>query len=241
MFIYNLEIWELLIRNFVMSSRIFILLPAYNEEKVIGEVIAGIKKEGFKNIIVVDDGSTDKTFEKAKKEGAIVLRHIINRGKGAAVKTGLEYAKLKNAAIVVTVDADGQHNPKDIKKLVKKVKEGYDVVLGSRFLNKKNKLPLFNRLANFFANILVFLLYGIYVSDSQSGFRAYGERALKYINTSSDQYEFDSEVIREVFYHNLKFAETPIDVFYTSYSLSKKHKQNWYNGVKTLINLILNS
>ncbi|MFN4212976.1 MAG: glycosyltransferase family 2 protein, partial [Microgenomates group bacterium] len=126
-----------------MFSIPFLLLPAYNEGEVIGQVIAAVKKEGFEKIIVVDDGSTDDTCQKAKNAGAIVLRHIINRGKGAAVKSGIEYAKLKKASIVVTIDSDGQHNPKDIKKLVEKIREGYDVVLGSRFLNKKNKIPLF--------------------------------------------------------------------------------------------------
>lgn len=223
------------------SPKTFILIPAYNEGKVIARVISSIKKEGFKNIIVVDDGSTDDTYFKAKKAGAVVLRHILNRGKGATVKTGIEFVKFKKASVVVTIDGDGQHNPKEIKKLVEKINRGYDVVLGSRFLNKKNKIPLFNRIANFFANILVFLVYGVCVNDSQSGFRAYGKRALKFINTSSDRYEFDSEVIREIFFHKLKYYEVPIDVFYTSYSLSKRHKQNWYNGLKTLMKLIFNS
>jgi len=218
--------------------KIFIVIPAYNEEKVIGKVISDIKKEGYRNIIVVDDGSVDKSSEVAKKEGATVLRHVLNRGKGASTKTGLEYAKLKNADTVVTFDGDGQHNPKDIKKMIKKIIDGYEVVLGSRFLNKKNKMPLFNRMANFFANILVFLVYEFWTSDSQSGFRAYSKKALSLINISSDRYEFDSEVIREIVRHKLKVTEVPIDVFYTSYSLSKKQKQNFINGIKTLIKII---
>lgn len=218
--------------------KIFIVIPAYNEEKVIGKVISDIKKEGFKNIIVVDDGSEDKTADVAKKAEATVLRHILNRGKGAAAKTGIEYAKFKKADIVVTIDGDGQHNPKDIKKMIKKINDGYEVVLGSRFLNKNNKIPLFNRLANFFANILVFLVYEFWTTDSQSGFRAYSEKALNLIDTSSDRYEFDSEVIREIARHKLKVAEVAIDVFYTPYSLSKKQKQNLINGIKTLIKII---
>jgi glycosyltransferase involved in cell wall biosynthesis len=218
--------------------KIFIVIPAYNEEKVIGKVITDIKKEGYHNIVVVDDGSVDKTKEVAKKKGAIVLRHILNRGKGAAAKTGLEYAKFQKADIVVTVDGDGQHNPKDIEKMIEKINDGYKVVLGSRFLNKKNKMPLFNRLANFFANVLIFLVYEFWTTDSQSGFRAYSKKALDLIDTSSDRYEFDSEVIREIAWHKLKVTEIPIDVFYTPYSLSKKQKQNFINGIKTLIKII---
>lgn len=219
-------------------KKVFIVIPAYNEGKVIASVIASVKKEGFKNIIVVDDGSSDKTFEEAKKTGVIVLRHILNRGKGAAVKTGIEYAKLKKADVVVTIDADGQHNPKDIKKLVDALDKKTDVVLGSRFLNKKNKLPLFNRLANFFANFLVWVVYGLYVSDSQSGFRAYSKKALNLIEIYSYDYDFESRVIYEIAWHKLAYKEVPIDVFYTSYSLSKKHKQNLINGIKTFLKII---
>jgi hypothetical protein len=122
--------------------------------------------------------------------------------------------------------------------MIKKINDGYEVVLGSRFLNRKNKMPIFNRLANFFANVLVFLVYEFWTTDSQSGFRAYSKKALDLIDTSSDRYEFDSEVIREIARHKLRVTEVPIDVFYTPYSLSKKQKQNFINGIKTFIKII---
>ncbi len=221
------------------SKKVFIVIPCYNEEKVIGEVIKDIKKEGWKNIVVVDDGSVDKTSDKAKKEKVFVLKHILNRGKGAAVKTGLEFAKLQNADIVVTIDGDGQNNSKEIKKLVKKVEEGFDVVMGTRFEKKKNKMPLFNRIANKFANIFIFFFYLLMVTDSQSGFRAYSKRALELLNLKMDRYEFDSEVIREIARKKLSYTEVPIDVFYTEYSKSKKQKQNLINGLKTMARIIL--
>lgn len=160
----------------MLKNKVFIVIPCYNEAKVIAKVIKDIKKEGWKNIVVVDDGSTDKTSLEAQKENVFVLRHILNRGKGAAVKTGLEFAKKKNAGVVVTIDGDGQNNPKEIKKLVNEIEKGYEIVMGSRFANKKNKIPAFNKIANIFANFLIFLLYGIMVSDSQSGFRAYSRK-----------------------------------------------------------------
>ncbi len=221
------------------NKKTFIVIPCYNEEKVIGDVIRDIKKEGWKNIVVVDDGSFDKTSDKAKEEKAYVLRHILNRGKGAAVKTGLEFVKSQNADVVVTIDGDGQNNPKEIKKLVKKIEEGFDVVMGTRFEKKKNKIPLFNRLANKFANFFIFFVYGLMVSDSQSGFRAYNKRALELLNLKMDRYEFDSEVIREIARNKLKYAEVPIDVFYTEYSKSKTQKQNLINGLKTMARIIL--
>ncbi len=221
------------------SKKVFIVIPCYNEEKVIKKVIKDIKNEGWKNIILVDDGSTDNTLQKAKEEKVFVLRHVINRGKGAAVKTGLEFAKTKDADIVVTIDGDGQNNPKEIKKMVKKIEEGFDVVMGTRFKKKKNKIPTFNKLANKFANVLIFLVYGIMVSDSQSGFRAYSKKALKLLDLKMDRYEFDSEVIREIARNKLKYTEIPIDVFYTEYSKSKKQKQNLVNGIKTMVRIIL--
>ena len=220
------------------KNKVFIVIPCYNEAKVIAKLIKDIKKEGWRNIIVVDDGSTDNTFQQAKKEGAVVLRHLINRGKGAAVKTGLEFAKRKGALVVVTIDGDGQNSPKEIKKLVEEIKKGPEVVMGSRFANKQNKIPAFNKIANIFANFLIFLLYGIMVSDSQSGFRAYSKKAIDLLDLRFDRYEFDSEVIREIAKNKLSYKEVPIEVFYTKYSLSKMQKQNLTNGIKTMIKMI---
>jgi len=220
------------------KRNIYIVIPAYNEGKIIYKVISDIKKNGFKDIVVVDDGSTDDTEKVSLKAKVNVLRHFINRGKGAAVKTGLEFVKFENADIAVTMDGDGQHNAEDIKRMIRKIDEGYDIVLGSRFFNKKNKMPLFNRLANYLANIIVFITYNLWVSDSQSGFRAYNRLALKKLNTKLDRYEFDSEIIKEIARHKLKYCEIPIDVFYTKYSTSKIHKQSFKNGIKTLIKII---
>ncbi|MCX7771440.1 MAG: glycosyltransferase family 2 protein, partial [Proteobacteria bacterium] len=163
---------------------------------------------------------------------------ILNRGKGAAVKTGVEYAKLKNPEIIITFDADGQHNPKDIKKIIDVFDDNIDIVLGSRFLNKKNKLPFFNKIANFFANFLVWFIYGLYVSDSQSGFRGYSKKAYNLIEIDSHEYDFESRIIYEIVRHKLKYKEIPIDVFYTKYSMSKKQKQNLINGIKTFLKII---
>ena len=122
-----------------------VVIPAFNEEKMIKKVISEVAKY-VDLIIVVDDGSEDKTYEKAlETKKAIVLKHIINRGQGAALMTGIEKAKELGAQIVITFDADFQHNPKDISKFVSKIKQGYDVVLGSRFL-KKNKIPFLKKL-----------------------------------------------------------------------------------------------
>lgn len=219
----------------------WIVIPAYNEEKVIQDVIREIQAAGYKNIIIVDDGSHDHTYEKAKEmPGVVALRHMINRGKGAAVKTGIEAAKLLKAEIVVTLDGDGQHNPSDIEPMLRHIHGNYDVVLGSRLKNCQD-MPKYKIAHNHIGNFLVWMLYGLWVTDSQSGFRAYSHKALHTINTQTDRYEYDSEIVREIYRNKLKFIEIPIEVRYTKYSMSKQHKMNLRNGFKTLIKMILSS
>ncbi len=222
-----------------MTQKIFVLIPAYHEEAVIGEVLRDIKMTGYSDIIVVDDGSTDDTYQNAQKiEGVVALRHFINRGKGAAMKTGIEATKILGADVVVTMDGDGQHDPKDIDKMVHLVGEGYDVVLGTRAMNSRS-MPLLKILANKSGNFFTWLLYGLWVTDSQSGFRAYSRRAIESIETRTDRYEYDSEVIREIRRHKLKFIEVPIAVRYTAYSQRKAARQNLKNGLRTLFKMFL--
>ena len=222
------------------SKKIFIVIPAYNEVTVIREVIAEIKCAGYENIIVVDDGSKDDTYAKARSiNGVTALRHFINRGKGAAVKTGMEAAKILGADVVVTMDGDGQHSPADISKMLRKINEGNEVVLGSRLRDPKG-MPFYKILHNHIGNLIVWAIYGKWVTDSQSGFRAYSKKALELIDTKTDRYEYDSEVIREIHRHKLSFSEIPIEVRYTEYSMGKSQKMNFKNGAKTCIKMMLN-
>ncbi len=222
------------------NKKIYIILPAYNEEKVITEVITEIQKVGYQNIILVDDGSSDQTFKVAKKTGVLVFRHKINRGKGATTKTGIEASKLLSADIIVTMDADGQHNPQDIIKLIKPLIENKcDVVLGSRLINPKG-MPWYKILHNKIGNLITWYLYGLWVTDSQSGFRAYSKKAFTLINTLGDRYEYDSEVIHEVYKYKLRYKEIPIQVRYTKYSMGKIQKQGFFNGVQTVYKMIWN-
>lgn len=229
------------------TPKVYIILPAYSESKVIKEVIQSIKKEGYKNIIVVDDGSSDNTYEQAKSTGVITISHPINRGKGAATQTGIDAAKLLNADILVTMDSDGQHDPKDIKKLVKPILENKaDVVIGSRMIDNKD-MPSSRVLMNKIANVVTYIFFGIMVKDSQSGFRAYSKKAYNSVYTYMDRYEFESEMLGQIKSANLKIKEVPIKVIYTDYSKSKyKHMskfspQGLTNGIKMVVRLIENS
>ena len=225
----------------------YIILPAYNEEKVIKEVITDIQKQGYSNIIVVNDGSSDNTYQEAKSTGIITLSHPINRGKGAATQTGIDAAKLLNADIIVTMDSDGQHNPKDIKKLIQPIlNDKADVVIGSRMLNTKG-MPKSRIIMNKIANIVTYIFFGIMVSDSQSGFRAYNRKAYTSVYTYMDRYEFESEMLGQIKNAKLRIKEVPIKVIYTDYSKNKyKHMsrfspQGLTNGFKMVIRLTENS
>ncbi len=223
------------------SKNIFIVIPAYNEGKIIQEVITDIQKVGYLNIVLVDDGSADDTFSKAQELlPNTVFRHRLNRGKGAATKTGIEAAKILGADIIVTLDGDGQHDPSDIKKLTEPIEfDNFDVVLGTRLLNPEG-MPKHKILANKIGNFFTWYLYGLWVTDSQSGFRAYSRHAAEVINTKSDRYEYDSEVIREIRKYKLKYKEVPITVRYTEYSMGKVQKQDFLTGLKTLYKMIWN-
>lgn len=213
---------------------ICIVIPVYNEATVIPEVVDELKQAGNYTIIIVDDGSNDSSFAVAKELDVVAIRHKINRGKGAAVKTGIEAAKRLHADIVITMDGDGQHDPLDIGALVNPIiEQGCDVVLGTRIMNYKG-MPFIKIIANKVGNIITGLFYGIFVSDSQSGFRAFSQYAVQVIDTKADKYEYDSKVIREMKNNRLNFVEVPIQVRYTEYSVGKKHKQGFVNGIKTL-------
>ncbi|RJO62239.1 glycosyltransferase family 2 protein [candidate division WS5 bacterium] len=224
--------------NKIGDEKIIVIMPVFNEAKIIKQVIEEIKSSGFKTIIVVDDGSTDETCEILEKNNILYISHSINRGKGAAMKTGIEAAKIMGAEKIVSIDGDGQHNPEDINKMISKIQEGYDVVLGTRMKNHKG-MPLHKVIANYLGNFFTWVIYGLWVTDSQSGFRMYSKKATEKIDTKTDRYTYDSEIIREIKINKLKFVEVPIEVRYTEYSKNKMMKQGFLNGIKTLFKMII--
>lgn len=209
-----------------------IILPAFNEASVIEKVIATIEKAGFSKICVVNDGSTDNTAEIAKKAGAIVITHPINRGAGAATQTGLVYALRKGFAHAVLMDSDGQHLPEDIFRLQEKMSETKaDIIIGNRFSTAQNKVPthriFYNQLANVFTNIFCKKNY----PDTQSGFRLLNRKAIETISLRNRGFGFCSEMLIQAERAHLRVAFTPIQVLYTDYSMSKG--QNLMQGIRT--------
>jgi len=223
-----------------MVGKTAIIIPVYNEADVIGEVIEEVRANGYNIILVVDDGSTDESFVTASAHGVVALRHKINRGKGAAVKTGIMAANLLDVDAIVTLDGDGQHDPADIAPLIQPIFEANcDVVLGSRLLDRED-MPFVKVIANSIGNFFTWWFYGILVSDSQSGFRAYSRYAALIIDTKADKYEYDSKVIREIKKNMLNFKEVPVHTRYTEYSMQKKNKQGFVNGLVTLYRMVWN-
>lgn len=225
-----------------MSDRpeklIYIVIPAFNEATVIAAVISEIIAHGYQNIIVIDDGSTDHTQAAARVAGALCLRHKINRGKGAATKTGLQAALAAGADIIVTMDGDGQHSAADIGELIKPLlADQAAITLGIRH-KERHAMPRSRQVANFAANSFTWLIHGLWVQDSQSGFKAFSRQAALTIETFSDAYEYESEIIREIQRHALSFHEVPIHARYTPYSQQKKQRQNLVNGLKTAYKML---
>jgi len=215
-----------------------IVIPAYNEAPVISATIQQIQAARYPNIFVVDDGSTDNTFLAAQATGAVVIKHRVNRGKGAATKTGIEAAKIFSPDFIVTMDADGQHDPMDIDSLLYPIVfQHYHVVLGTRMQSQVH-MPWHKTASNKFANVVTWILYRNLVSDSQCGFRAYSRHALNTINTKADRYDYESEVIREIKLHQLMYTEVPIKTIYTPYSMHKTQRQTIANGFHTLYKML---
>ena len=185
--------------------KVVIVIPAYNEEKTIGGVVSVAKQ--FGKVIVINDASSDNTAPMARKYGATVISHAKNMGLGASIRDGFKEALRNGADFVITLDADGQHDPKDIPRLIEKLNESYDFVLGERNLSR---YPFTKKFGNFFLNLATNLVSGTAIRDTESGFRAIKSEALKNFYLRAERYEIAVEIIFEVGKQKLKTANVPI-------------------------------
>ena len=196
------------------KHKIIAAIPCFNEQRCIGSVVVMTKKF-VDSIIVIDDGSTDATAEVAAEAGATVHKHDQNRGYGAAIRSALEKGRQLGADVLVVLDGDGQHDPRDIPSLVKPLLEGEaDVVVGSRFLGKGKRPPLYRRLGQRVLTTATNMGSGQTVSDSQSGFRAYSSKALRELTLAESGMSVSSEIQFAIGRSGLRVAEVPIDVSY---------------------------
>ena len=228
--------------EFVMGSQkiIAVIIPARNEAEAIGQVLSRIPRQidGMSVFpIVVDDGSSDQTARIARLGGAHVVSHLTNLGVGAATRTGLQAAQALDAGLVVTMDADGQHDPGEIQRLVRCLVEGqFDVVIGSRLQNYRG-MPVTRFAANLLLNAVTFIVYRKIVSDSQSGFKVFSREAVNKLDLRSSGYEICSEIVGEIYRKELSYKSLPIKAVYTKYSRAKG--QHFLNGVNLLVELFI--
>jgi len=203
-------------------ARAFVCIPAFNEEKTIGNVVRKSLKYVDK-VIVCDDGSSDNTGTEARMAGAVVIRHEKNEGKGSAMKTLFKHARKEDADIVVTIDGDGQFLPEEMEKLIIPILEDRaDIVTGDRF-DSASEMPAYRMLGNKALDKITSLASDLNVRDTQSGFRGYAKIALDLADNVSDGFGADSEILINAARKGLRIAEVPVTVLYdTGYSTSKK-------------------
>lgn len=220
-------------------NNIWILIPAYNEAKAIGPVITELKSHGYHNILVVDDGSRDETAKIARDAGAEALLHLINRGQGGALKTGLNYlAQEYSPEVIITFDADGQHRPEDIKILIKPIQQDdADIVLGSRFLKPTSKIPLLRRIMLRCAVLFTNIISHIKLTDTHNGLRALNRKAYSSIVITHRGMEHASDIIDEISKKKLRYTECPVTIIYSDYS--KMKGQSTFGFAKMGIKLLL--
>lgn len=216
------------------KRRVLVVVPAYNEELIIEDIVLSIISEGY-SLVIVDDGSNDFTFAKAQKFSCYVLRHCINLGQGAAIQTGFQFGlQHTDCDVFVTFDADGQHRVEDIEKMIKPILDNQvDVVLGSRFLGvDPENIPNSRRFFLKMAALLTRIIARIKVTDTHNGFRAFSRLALSQIELVHNDMSHASEILSIIHDKKLKYVEVPVKIIYSDYSLAKG--QTLLNGINIL-------
>ncbi len=202
-------------------SHVFAVVPAFNEAAVIREVIEGLRSV-CPNVVVVDDGSSDDTAEEASRAGAVVVHHVINRGQGAALQTGIEYCVRNGAEFVVTFDADGQHRSEDVLRMIAALHQSdADVAIGSRFLGLRSEIPVMRRILLRLAVWFMRLSSGMALSDAHNGLRVMRRRVAEHVQISIDGMAHASEIIDTIRRHRYRVVEVPIVVRYSEYAKRK--------------------
>lgn len=203
---------------------VWVIIPAHNEEKMIGQVL--VELLGFPyHILVVDDGSTDQTMQAALRYPVTVLRHVTNLGQGAALQTGMRYAlSTPEAGYIITFDADGQHHASDLPGMLRACQAGsYDIVLGSRFLRSAQAIdmPALKRIVLKLAILFTRLNTGLELSDTHNGLRVMTAEAARKIQITQNGMAHASEILAQIAAKKLRFCEVPVTISYTDYSKQK--------------------
>lgn len=219
-------------------KKIVAVIPAYNEATRIAQVVQDAQQY-VAQVIVVNDGSTDDTAEVSRQAGAMVVTHIENCGAGASTMTGIEASRAVGADVIITLDADGQHDPHDIPGVLQPVLDDKaDIVFADRF-GQRNKIPMIRRIFNAIGNLVTFAATGRWVNDSQCGFKVFGPKAVQEIDIRMSKFEFCTEIVRECVQWNWRVAQVPTKVLYSEYTMAKG--QSFALGVRTALRILLRS
>lgn len=219
------------------TIRTLIAMPAYNEEASVAKTVLGAKQHADA-VLVVDDGSEDATVPIAEALGAIVVRHETNRGYGGALQTIFATARDLGAEELVIIDADGQHDPREIPRLLAELRRGNDVVIGSRFVDGNDEgIPAYRKVGmKVLDAATTFVGNDLAITDSQSGFRAYGRKAIETIHPGGNGMSAGSEILIQASDHHLKVAEVPIRVRYDIAGTSSENPVS--HGVGVLMSIV---
>ena len=219
------------------TDDVWLVIPLYNEETVIGDVVREARVS-FPNVVVVDDGSTDRGADAAQAAGAVVVRHPVNLGQGAALQTGFEYARsIPSTRWVVTFDADGQHQVADVLAMLDKAREEeLQVVFGSRFLDDRTKPTLMRRTVLRLAVGYTNLTTGTKLTDAHNGLRVLRRDVVERLDITQNRMAHASELVAQIGRLKVRYGESPVHILYTDYSKSKG--QSLWNSVNILVELM---
>ncbi len=218
-------------------DNIYILVPVFNENKVIRNTLNELLKF-FSNIIVVNDGSTDNTIDKLDDLNIALLNHEINLGVGAAVQTGFDYVeKIHDSYAVITFDADGQHSVEDAVSMAKEIQIcNEEIIFGSRFIKHQKNVPLVKRNVLKVIAFITKIATGIDLTDAHNGLKAYKVSAIRKLKLQFSGYSYESELITEVAKKNISYKELSTNIKYTEYSIKKGQKLT--NGLLIIEDLL---
>lgn len=225
---------------FTRSGRphIAVLIPAYNEELTIGSVVLQAHRHA-NLVLVVNDGSEDRTSEVARAAGAEVIDHLKNGGKASALRTGFNELKMRDLDVVVMMDGDGQHDVRDINALIAPIlKDEADLTIGSRFMKKDNSIPLYRQVGQRILNRMTNIGSSKKITDTQSGFRAFNRKTLLNMNFQSKGYAVEQDMIIHCSDSGLRITEVPISV---RYDVPNGHKQGSLRMGMTLLNSVVST
>ena len=221
------------------KKSIFFIIPEHNEGTVIQSTLEPVIREGY-SVVVVDDGSSDHSWQMIQNLQVYALRHRLNLGQGAALQTGMTFALSKGAKTIVHFDADGQHRLKDVKGLLEPVLAGEaDVALGSRFMRRDDKkaVPFSKQILLKIAVLVNGIMTGLWLTDAHNGLRVLNRRAAESIFLHENGYAHATEIINQIRHLKLRYVERPTRVHYSKYSRSKG--QSMWNAVNIVIDLLL--